>query len=150
MAYSPTPAPAPLRNRSATPPLLSKRDKRRNAMEARIKEMNMSFINHREAHSRTQLNALSRDINYINRADPYDTKPLEDYPDDACTEGSGYGGESSTGLLRGGISEVDGRPSPGKWAANFVDSVNDTMELRDTELTEVIVSPHLSRPNPTS
>lgn len=146
MAYSPTLAPTHPRNRSTTPPLLSKRDKRRNAMEARIKEMNISFTNQREAYSRAQLNALSRDINYINRADPYDTKPLEDYPDDAGAEGSGYGGESSNGLLRGGLSEVEGRPSLGKWAVGFVDSVNDTMELRDTELTEVVVSRYLSPP----
>ena len=142
MAYSPTPAHH--RNRSTTPPLFSKRDKRRNAIEARIKEMNTSFTNHREAHSRAQLNAVSRDINYINRADPYDTKPLEDYPDDAGADGIVYGGESSNGMLRGGLSETDTRPSIGKYAAKFVDSVNDSMELRDTELTEVVVSGHFS------
>ncbi|MCJ1244813.1 hypothetical protein MMC30_002013 [Trapelia coarctata] len=137
MAYLPTPAPSHLRNRSTTPPLLSKRDKRRNAIEARIKEMNTSFTNHREAYSRAQLNALSRDINYINRADPYDTKPLEDYPDDAGAEGTVNSGENSNGLLRG-QSETEARPLIGKWASKFVDSVNDSMELRDTELTEVV------------
>lgn len=149
MAYSPTPAPAHLRNRSTTPPLLSKRDKRRNAIEARIKEMDTSFTNHREAYSRAQLNTLSRDINYINRADPYDTRPLEDYPDDAGVEGIVFGGENSNGLLRG-LSETEARPSIGKYAAKFVDSVNDSLELRDTELTEVFVSLHLSSWIPTS
>lgn len=112
--------------------------------------MNTSFTNHREAFSRGQLNALSRDINYINRADPYDIKPLEDFPDDAGAEGTGHGGENSSVILRGGLSEAEGRPSLGKWAAKFVDGVNDTMELRDTELTEVVVSRHLRSPQSTS
>jgi hypothetical protein len=142
MAYSPTPGPSNhLRRQSATPPLMTKRDKRRNAMEARIKEMNTTFTSHREAYSRAQLNSILRDINYITHADPYDLKPLEDYPDDLGNELPSYGAEQT--ISRGGTvghSEADARTALGKWAATFVDSVNDAMELRDTEVTEVMVS----------
>ena len=140
MAHSPTPGPSQIRRQSATPPLLSKRDKKRNAIETRIREINVSFMNHREAHSRAQLASISRDVNFINRADPYDIKPLEDYADEAGTEILAYPGENRA--LRSatvGLSDAESRPSLGKWASRFVEEVNDTMEIRDTELTEIVV-----------
>ena len=142
MAHSPTPGPSQLRRQSATPPLLSKRDKKRNAIETRIREINVSFMNHREAHSRAQLASISRDVNFINRADPYDIKPLEDYADEAGAEALAYTGESMNRALRSatiGLSDAESRPPLGKWASRFVEDVNDTMEVRDTELTEIAV-----------
>ena len=147
MAHSPTPGPSQLRRQSATPPLLSKRDKKRNAIETRIREINVSFINHREAHSRAQLASISRDVNFINRADPYDIKPLEDYADDAGAEVLAYNGESLSRALRSatvGLSDVESRPSLGRWASKFVENVNDTMEVRDTELTQIVVRKDLN------
>ncbi|MCJ1473715.1 hypothetical protein MMC13_002366 [Lambiella insularis] len=141
MAYSPTPGPSQARRLSVTPPLLSKRDKRRNAIEQRMKDLDFTFMSHREQQSRAQLNLLSRDIAFINRADLYDTKPLEDYADDMGAELILYGGDNGLIGLRGGTggpSDTDGRPSLGKYAAKFVQDVNDSMEHRDTELTEVM------------
>ncbi|MCJ1398474.1 hypothetical protein MMC11_001674 [Xylographa trunciseda] len=142
MAYSPTPGPPQSRRLSPTPPLLTKRDKRRNAIEQRMKDLDFSFMSRREPYSRAQLNMLSRDIAFINRADPYDTKPLEDYADDMGSEVAVYGGDSTIGGLRGGgtsFSDAENRPPLGKYAARFVQDVNDTMERRDTELTEIVV-----------
>ncbi|MCJ1432370.1 hypothetical protein MMC27_001726 [Xylographa pallens] len=140
MAYSPTPGPSQSRRLSPTPPLLTKRDKRRNAIEQRMKDLDFSFMSHREPYSRVQLNMLSRDIAFINLANPYDTKPLEDYADDMGTELALYGVESTIGMLRGGgnLSDAESRPPLGKYAARFVQDVNDTMERRDTELTEIM------------
>ena len=142
MAYSPTPGPSQSRRLSPTPPLLTKRDKRRNAIEQRMKDLELSFMSHREPHSRAQLNMLSRDIAFINRVDPYDTKPLEDYADDMGAQLVLYGGDNTVGGLRGGgisLSDTESRPMLGKYASRFVQDVNDTMERRDTELTEIVV-----------
>ncbi|MCJ1384511.1 hypothetical protein MMC17_007628 [Xylographa soralifera] len=141
MAYSPTPGPSQSRRLSPTPPLLTKRDKRRNAIEQRMKDLDFSFMSHRDSYSRKQLNMLSRDIAFINLANPYDTKPLEDYADDMGAELALYGAENTIGMLRGGsisLPDAESRPPLGKYAARFVQDVNDTMERRDTELTEIV------------
>ncbi|MCJ1282653.1 hypothetical protein MMC26_001978 [Xylographa opegraphella] len=140
MAYSPTPGPSQSRRLSLTPPLLTKRDKRRNAIEQRMKDLDFSFMSHREQYLRAQLNMLSRDIGFINLANPYDNKPLEDYADDMGSDLALYGGENTVGMLRGafGGSDAENRPPLGKYAARFVQDVNDTMERRDTELTEIV------------
>lgn len=107
-----------------------------------MKDLDFAFMSHRDTQSRAQLNMLSRDIAFINRADPYDTKPLEDYADDMAAELTLYGGDNSLVGHRGGgvgLSDTDGRPPLGKYPAKFVEDVNDSMEQRDTELTEVVV-----------
>ena len=88
---------------------------------------------------------LSRDISFINRADPYDNKPLEDYTDDMSAE---LATDSALGGLRAGalgLSDGEIRPPLGRWALKFVQDVNDTMETRDAELTEVVVCHTLLR-----
>ena len=106
-----------------------------------MKDLDFSFMSHREPYSRVQLNMLSRDIAFINLANPYDAKPLEDYADDMGAELALYGADSTIGMLRGGgnLSDAESRPPLGKHAARFVQDVNDTMERRDTELTEIVV-----------
>ena len=107
-----------------------------------MKDLDFAFMAHREQYSRVQLNMLSRDIAFINLANPYDNKPLEDYADDMGVELTHYGGENTAGMLRGGgggLSDAENRPPLGKYGARFVQDVNDTMEMRDTELTEILV-----------
>lgn len=159
MAYSPSPGPpanvtvaglsAQYRRRSATPPNhqqpLSKRDKRRNAIDQRLRDLESNFRGNREVHSRAQLNALSRDINYIYRANPYDAKLLEDSADDLGTSVPNSTGDNVHSGLRGGGPGVlpmdsDNRVPLGKWASMFVEEINNAMEERDTALTELEVS----------
>ena len=142
MAYSPSPGPSGFganllsaRRPSATPPLsqqpLSKRDKRRIAIENRLKDISASFASNRDAHLRSQLNALSKDIVFINRADPYQNGILDDGLDDL-----GGGGSS----IAAGAVDRDMRVPLGKHALQFVNDINDAMEERDAGLTNVHVS----------
>jgi hypothetical protein len=140
MAHSPSPTPgggfhghSSHRRPSASPTSqypLSKRDKKRNAIENRLKDIVTSFSNNREYHLRAQLNALTRDIHFITRVDSYQNKPLDDGADDLTTE---------IGSVTGSV-DGDTRVPLGRFAAQFVDQVNEAMEERDTALTEVDVS----------
>ena len=153
MEYSPTLLASLPHRISTTPPLLTKRDKRRNAIEQRMKDIEVTFAMGRQAQSRTQINQISRDINFINRADPYDSKPLEDYADEIGSELGFYGKDNVVVGLRGttvGLSDTEARPALGKWASKFVQDVNDEMEKRDTELTEVAVCTFEATARPTS
>ena len=142
MACSPSPGPSNLagtfhnaRNRSATPPPaqqpLSKRDKRRIAIENRLKDISSSFASNRDAHLRSQLNTLSKDIIFINRADPYQNGILDDGIDGSV------GNVSSIGTISG---DTETRAPFGKYALQFVNDINDAMEERDAGLTSVHVS----------
>ena len=141
MAYSPSPGPstftAPFvgaRRRSATPPLaqqsLSKRDKRRIAIETRLKDISTSFASNRDAHLRSQLNALSKDIVFIGKADLYQNGVLDDGIDSA--------GDASS--IVASSADTESRVILGKYALRFVNDINDAMEERDAGLTNVHVS----------
>ena len=84
----------------------------------------------RDVNLRNQLNALSRDIHYINQADPYQYRPLDDSPDDLSMDMSGAPGGA----------DGDNRMPLGKHALSFVNTINDAMEERDANLTETHVS----------
>lgn len=144
MAHSPSPGPSTMANLGATnrrlspsPPLpqlpLSKRDKKRSQIENKVKELLAARHANRDANLRAQLNALSRDIHYINRADLYQNQPLGDGPDDLMAE------VASVAAFGTGEAEITKVPL-GKNAAQFVDMVNDAMEERDASLTNVNVS----------
>ena len=111
---------------------LSKRDKKRSAIENRLKEISTNFTMNRDVNLRNQLNALSRDILYINQADPYQDKPLDDSPDDLSFDMSGAPPSASV--------DGDSRAPLGKHAVQFVNDVNDAMEERDANLTKTHVS----------
>ena len=111
---------------------LSKRDKKRSQIDNKVKEIEAARHANRDATLRAKLNALSRDIHYINRADLYQNQPLGDWPDDMMTE------VASAAASSAGDPEITKVPL-GKNAAQFVDQVNDAMEERDASLTNVHV-----------
>lgn len=140
MAHSPSPAPGVFpsgshisrRLSASSPPALSKRDKKRQGTEQRLKDIVSHFSNERDIHSRYQLNGILRDMVYIARADPYQNAPLDDSAADMAAE--------YTSALGPGASEVESNPHLGKYALEFVTVVNDAMEERDARITEVEVS----------
>jgi hypothetical protein len=129
---------------SPTPPLtqpISKRDKRRTNIEQKFKDLVSNFSQNREAQLRAQLNALSRDMYFINQANPYQNKPLADFAGDLFID-IGALDNSVAGGQRGEPSSTnsDTRVPVGKFAAQYVEQINDAMEERDADLTEVDVS----------
>lgn len=154
MAYTPSPQPGfhglgatglnptqPIRP-SDTPPfphIISKRDKRRMALTDRLAEISTNFTNNREAFYRAHMHTLQLDMNYINNANLYENKPLEDSSEDilealsANIPGPSIGSRSSVPGLR--LPEIEVPPRAGKWAAKFVHEVNDEFEDKDVRLT---------------
>ena len=158
MAYTPSPQPGfhglgatglnttqPIRA-SDTPPFqhsISKRDKRRLALSDRLTEISTDFTNNREAFYRAHMHTLQLDMNYINNANLYENKPLEDSSEDileglsANIPGSSIGSRPGVPGLR--LPEIEAPPRAGRWAAKFVHEVNDEFEERDVRLTLLAV-----------
>ncbi|KAL8830309.1 MAG: hypothetical protein Q9170_005792 [Blastenia crenularia] len=138
--------PSHLHRLSPTPPPVSKRDKRRNAMMERIQEISTSFAENREYHYRRQLQALQRDVNLITRAEPYRNEPLDeklgDIEEDGPTNVAGIRGGQHGSIM--GRSER--QPKVGKWGRRFIEEVNNAMEDRDAQLS-LIVERHNHRIN---
>lgn len=132
--------PSHLHRSSPTPPPLSKRDKRRNAMMDRLQEISTNFAENREYHYRRQLQALQRDVNLITYAEPYQNQPLDelldDFHEDAPTNAAGIRG-GQYGLM---IGNGERQPRAGKWGRRFIEEVNNAMEDRDAQLSLVVVS----------
>ena len=126
---------------------VSKRDKRRMANNDRLQAIEADFNLNREAYSRLQLEALQRDMAFINRANLYDTKTLDDQVDEIFLSDS-----TATELVpdaqRAGVTNGFGnasfRQSLGKWASKFIYEVNSAMEERDAQITQLFVWPPLS------
>ena len=114
---------------------LSKRDKKRQAVESRIGNIGDNFARERENHCRTQPGAISRDIHYIVRANAYGNRPLDDTADEAFSDA--ISAPSAAGSIDGDTRV----PNIGKIAQRFVDGVNDSMEERDARITDIHVSP---------
>ena len=143
MAHSPSPGPSGMaamnianRRLSPSPPLtqqpLSKRDKKRGQIDNRVKELVAARHANRDANLRAQLNALSRDIHYINRAELYQNQPLGDGPDDLMAE--------VASVTASGTGEPEITKVPlGRNAAQFAEQINNAMEERDASLTNVHV-----------
>lgn len=146
MAYSPGP-PSPgtgpsyhgglySRGRSPSPTgginaPVSKRDKRRTALQERLQELTASFSQNRDTQFRQQLHALQCDMTLINNADPYHAGPLQDSADDIArlieeTVGGGKFAKEMASLS-------------GTWYAKFVQEVNRIKEDKDKELAETMV-----------
>lgn len=158
MAYTPSPQPGfhglgatgsnttqPIRP-SDTPPFphsISKRDKRRLALSDRLTEISTNFTNNREAYYRAHMHTLQLDMNYINNANLYENKPLEDSSEDilealsANIPGPSIGSRSGVPGLR--LPDIEAPPRAGKWAAKFVHEINDEVEEKDVKLTLLAV-----------
>ena len=138
--------PAQLHRSSPTPPPLSKRDKRRNAMMDRLQEISQNFAENREYHYRRQLQALQRDVNFITFADPYQNQPLDelldDYDEDPTTSAAGMRG-GQYGSMAGNNER---QPRVGKSGRRFIEEVNNAMEDRDAQLSLIVVSQSIPAP----
>ncbi|KAI4194372.1 MAG: hypothetical protein LQ350_007811 [Teloschistes chrysophthalmus] len=111
-----------LHRQSPTPPPLTKREKRKNAMAERLRDISTNFAENREYHYRRQLQALQRDLSFITHAEPYRDQPLEEILDDFGPDGGN-----------------DAQPRAGKWARKFIEELNNAMEDRDAQLCLVVV-----------
>ncbi|PGH11997.1 hypothetical protein AJ79_04506 [Helicocarpus griseus UAMH5409] len=124
------------RNRSRSPPSnpqpVSKRDKRRNALQDRVHDLNETFSNERDYHFRKQVHDLQNEMTLISNSQLYDTEPLSDSPEAIAKLVEQL---SATGHLA-----PETIPS-GKWYANFVQEMNQTKEERDLELA-VLMNRH--------
>ena len=150
MAYSPTPtspttasgiaipgSSSQARARSLTPPggpngpSLSKRDKRRSALQERLQDLTASFSQNRDTQFRQQLHALQCDMTLINNADPYAPGPLPDSAEEIArlietTVGGGKFGREMASLS-------------GMWYSRFVQEINEVKEDKDAELVMLVV-----------
>ncbi|KAL8686679.1 MAG: hypothetical protein Q9218_006942 [Villophora microphyllina] len=106
---------------SPTPPPLTKREKRKNAMAERLRDISANFAENREYHYRRQLQALQRDVSFITYAEPYQNRPMDEAIDDYGLDGSN-----------------ERQPRGGKWARNFIEEVNNAMEDRDAQLCLIV------------
>lgn len=157
MAYSPSPqtvvagSSIQLNRVSASPTTqipLSKRDKKRLNMADRLTEISNNFTANRDTFYRQQLQAYQGDINYIQQANPYSNKPLEDPTDEPLEETAGSAAASTQGSLRttqqthqNSIGRAELPFKTGKHTAQFVQAINDAMERRDVDLTTLVVCP---------
>ena len=109
----------------------TKREKRKNAMVDRLRDISANFAENREYHYRRQLQSLQRDVNYITYAQPYRDQPLEELDD---SDGDGLAFVS--GIVSG---NGERQPRPGKWARKFEEEMDNAVEDRDAQLTLIVV-----------
>jgi len=117
-------------NANANPPI-SKRDKRRSALQERLQDLTASFSQNRDAQFRQQLHALQCDMTLINNADPYAPGPLPDSAEEVARLVEGTVGGGIFGREMAGLS--------GMWYSRFVQEVNGVKEERDGELAMLVV-----------
>lgn len=114
---------------------ISKRDKRRSALQERLQDLTASFSQNRDAQFRQQLHALQCDMTLINNADPYALGPLPDSAEDVA--------RLVEGTVGGGLFGREMASLSGMWYAKFVQEVNQVKEEKDAELAMLVVSLHL-------
>lgn len=118
-----------MRGRSASPLAnvpLSKRDKRRNALQERLQDLTASFSQNRDTHFRQQLHALQCDMTLINNADPYFPSPLPDSADEIA--------RLIENTVGGGKFAREMASLAGLWYSRFVQEINMIKEDKDAEL----------------
>ncbi|KAL5340147.1 Sds3-like-domain-containing protein [Aspergillus crustosus] len=145
MAYSPAPASpgpggAPImsnglhsRGRSTSPPTslpLSKRDKRRSALQERLHDLTASFSQNRDTQFRQQLHALQCDMTLINNADPYNPGPIPDSSEDIA--------RLIENTVGGGKFAKEMASLAGMWYARFIQEVNQVKADRDADLAMLV------------
>jgi len=125
--------------RSPAPASQSKRDRKRQALIERLSSMTDKFHRERDMTYRDQLQKIQFDINLVQRFDPYDPKVLEVISElqkeHTNTQGPPVNAEDARSLLdMAGIRFSD-----------FVDEVEDLVEIRDFQLAQSKVR---NRPTP--
>lgn len=146
MAYSPGP-PSPgtgpayhggihSRGRSPSPTgtatgPVSKRDKRRSALQERLQDLTATFSQNRDAQFRQQLHSLQCDMTLINSSDPYQPGPLPDSSDEIA--------QLIEETVGGGKFAKEMASLSGTWYSKFVQEVNNVKEQRDADLAHTVV-----------
>ena len=120
-------------NAEPPPQPLSKRDKRRSVLSEKLNELTNSFANNRDSHYRQQLQALQVDMNLITRADPYRDAPFDDMGDEIAELVAQTTGGNTQGGAGPGQSMV--ASLAGRWYAQYVEEINDAIEVRDADMT---------------
>ncbi|KAK2745574.1 hypothetical protein FQN57_003699 [Myotisia sp. PD_48] len=108
---------------------LSKRDKRRNALQDRVNELKEAFGSNRDFHFRQRIHELQNEMALISNAQLYDDWPISDAPEDVSRQIqqlAASGQIASETLISG------------RWYSNFIQEINRTKEERDSELTVVM------------
>ncbi|KAJ5240062.1 hypothetical protein N7468_004681 [Penicillium chermesinum] len=110
---------------------LSKRDKRRSALQERLQDLTTVFSQNRDAQFRQQLHGLQCDMTLINNANPYLPGPMPD------------SWEEISGLIEdtvgGGNFAREMASLSGSWYAKFVQEVNNIKEAKDSDLAAAMV-----------
>ncbi|KAL8935837.1 MAG: hypothetical protein Q9216_005237 [Gyalolechia sp. 2 TL-2023] len=130
--------PPQLHRASPTPPPLSKRDKRRNAMMDRLQDISNNFAENREFYYRRQLQALQRDVNHITHAKPYLNRPLDELLDNLDEEHTTAIAGMRGGQHRSMNGDGEERTRAGEWTRRFIEEVDNAMEDRDAQLSLVM------------
>ncbi|KKK21730.1 hypothetical protein P175DRAFT_0508463 [Aspergillus ochraceoroseus IBT 24754] len=146
MAYSPAPG-SPItgsgvpvmsnglhsRGRSTSPLTslpLSKRDKRRSALQERLHDLTASFSQNRDTQFRQQLHALQCDMTLINNADPYNPGPIPDSAEEIA--------QLIENTVGGGKFAKEMASLAGMWYARFLQEVNQVKSDKDADLAMLV------------
>ncbi|KAJ5643604.1 uncharacterized protein N7484_006111 [Penicillium longicatenatum] len=143
MAYSPPPSPGAgpayhgsllSRGRSTSPSgaagPVSKRDKRRSALQERLHDLTATFSQNRDAQFRQQLHSLQCDMTLINNSNPYDAGPLPDSSEDVA--------QLIEETVGGGKFAKEMASLSGTYYAKFVHEVNNVKETRDADMARIV------------
>ncbi|KAJ5105949.1 hypothetical protein NUU61_003296 [Penicillium alfredii] len=109
---------------------ISKRDKRRTALQERLHDLTASFSQNRDTQFRQQLHSLQCDMTLINNSDPYQPGPLPDSAEDIA--------QLIEETVGGGKFAKEMASLSGTWYSKFVQDVNKVKEQRDTDLAQTI------------
>ena len=110
----------------------------------RLNDITNSFNVNRDTYSKNQLNSLSRDMNYITRANIYQPHLLDDTADDIFAAiNSSINDVVNNGMrggaLMNGFGDAEMRNGSGRWSTVFTQEINNAMEERDAQLTQLMV-----------
>ncbi|KAF2096956.1 hypothetical protein NA57DRAFT_58836 [Rhizodiscina lignyota] len=127
-----SPQDVPMVHPTASPPRqISKIEKKRSQITDKLSLMIKEFNQNLRPHYEAQLNAIQVDINLITRADPYQTTPLPDSPEEVQKViHELFGGQ----IPADPVAAEDFTAQAGKLYEEFAIKVNDLMEQRDVAL----------------
>lgn len=114
-------------------------------MAERLAQISLDFAENRDVLYRKKHQEYQADLNFIQQADLYNDKALEepeyDGPDDAAESVAASTHDSARDLQQAQLNgnyKVD-IPRTGRHSLEFVQEINDAMEQRDADLTTVAV-----------
>ena len=112
-------------------------------MEDRFAQISHEFNENRDLYYRKQLQSFQVDIDFIRNAALYVDKPLDEFGDEGTEEATTSAAASTQGSVRNVNLNGDARHGlhlkNGAYAAKFAHKINDALEQRDADLTNVAV-----------